>query len=143
MKRRSLLQAASALGALSVTALAGGRSHAEQINSRLVPNGNRPLQTESNDLAPYTGAWGDVQLRHLLRRSMFGVPPAQFDKAKALGGMNAVLDQLFACADLTKVPLPQKFSHWLDEYPYSKGLTGVAKMNVDVLEMFKIQEVEN
>lgn len=101
------------------------------------------MQSLSNDLTPYTGAWGEDQLRHLLRRAMFGVPESQFQKAKALGSMSAVLDRLLACADLTKVPLPAKFASWLDEYPTVTGLSGVETMNVNVLEMYKIQEVEN
>src|SRR2546423_7769258 len=54
----------------------------------------QPIITQSNDLTPYTGAWTDTTLRHLLRRAMFGVPMAQFTAAQALGSMNAVVDKL-------------------------------------------------
>jgi uncharacterized protein (DUF1800 family) len=56
----------------------------------------QPLSTQSNDLSSYTGPWTDTTLRHLLRRAMFGVPLAQFQTAKAMNGMSAVVDKLLA-----------------------------------------------
>src|SRR4051812_40100377 len=63
-----------------------------------------PLATASNDLTAYTGQWTDVQLWHILRRAMFGVPYAQFIAAKALGSMSAIVNKLI---DAT-LPLPTK-----------------------------------
>src|SRR5438105_4903359 len=70
----------------------------------------QPLNTQSNDLTPYAGAWSDTTLRHLLRRTMFGVPMAQFTAAQALGGMDAVVNKL-----LEDQPFPPKFASYVDE----------------------------
>ena len=77
---------------------------------------NEPLQTQSNDLTPYAGPWDDAHLHHLLRRSMFGVPPAQFQAAKALGSMSAVVAKLLECADLSKVPLPAQPAPYITDF---------------------------
>src|ERR1051325_7043409 len=122
MKRRTLLQATGAVAAASTLgAFSPSPSKAASRNAQFQtgepPVGFRPLQTESNDLTPYTGAWTDDTLRHLLRRSMFGVPPAQFDASKALGGMNKVIDKLLEASDITKVALPKPPGDWVFGLP--------------------------
>ncbi|MDP4198295.1 MAG: DUF1800 domain-containing protein [Bacteroidota bacterium] len=125
MERRTLLKAggaaASLIGAGSIFetlepsgAVAARRTDRAwyRMRSNLTPL-DAPLQTESNDLTPYTGPWSDELLHHLLRRSMFGVPPAQFAEAKSLGTMSAVLDRLLAAADLGSVPLPPDPAAWV------------------------------
>jgi uncharacterized protein (DUF1800 family) len=114
MKRRTLLQATGALAAAStIGALAPSSSNAAarktQFQNGEPPVGFRPLQTESNDLATYSGAWTDDTLRHLLRRSMFGVPQAQFEAAKALGSMSAVIDKLLT----VPTTLPTINANWV------------------------------
>lgn len=69
----------------------------------------QPLETQSNDLSPYTGIWDDTTLRHLLRRAMLGVPLAQFQAAQALGNKNAVVDKL-----LSDQPLPAQPGTYVD-----------------------------
>jgi uncharacterized protein (DUF1800 family) len=74
----------------------------------------QPLATVSNDLSPYTGPWSDRQLMHLLSRSMFGVPFSQFEAAKKMAGMTAVIDQLVDSA-LPSSPQPPKPGAWIDQ----------------------------
>ncbi len=64
----------------------------------------QPLPTQSNDLSPYSGAWSDVQLQHLLRRAMFGVPYSQLSAARTLGSMDAVVAQLLSDPALPAAP---------------------------------------
>ncbi|MBS1902157.1 MAG: DUF1800 domain-containing protein [Bacteroidetes bacterium] len=102
--------AAAATTGLADTASAGKGSAYSIPGYTTTGNPNpAPLQTESNDLSPYTGPWGDQQVRHLLGRAMFGVPLSQFQAAKALGSMNAVVNQLLA-----DQPMPPAFASWLD-----------------------------
>ncbi len=108
MDRRKFL-----IGSGATLAAAAGLSKTDNAfasaNDRGIPEygiGNldanpQPLATQSNDLTPYTGAWTDTTLRHLLRRAMLGVPLAQFQAAQALGSMSAVVAQL-----LTDKPTP-------------------------------------
>lgn len=107
-----MLQASGALGAASVLgALSPSTSfaadQATKFQSGEPPVGFRPLNTESNDLTPFSGAWTDDTLRHLLRRSLFGVPQTQFAAAKAFGSMSNILDKLLEESDVSKHPLPQ------------------------------------
>ncbi len=115
------LGAGSVIGALDPSnSLARGTTPQPPTSLRGGIKGRgKPLETESADLSPYTGPWGDAQLRHLLRRCMFGVPESQFTSAQALGSMDAVVTQLLACQDLTKVPLPAPFATWLNTIPIS------------------------
>ncbi len=69
----------------------------------------KPLETQSNDLSPYNGVWGDTTLRHLLRRAMLGVPLVQFQAAMALGNINNVVDKL-----LSDQPLPAEPGTYVD-----------------------------
>src|SRR2546430_16742097 len=114
MDRRKFL-----IGSGATFAAAAGLSRAE---SALAGNFNvpgysirgmdanpQPLQTQSNDLSGFTGTWTDRTLAHLLRRAMFGVPMSQFLAAKALGGMNEVVEKLLAA-----LPLPGKPGTWID-----------------------------
>ena len=100
------LGAGSLFGALdpSISKAAMRYALANKANN----SGSRKLISPlSTDLTPYTGTWGDAQLRHLLRRTMFGLSEAQFQYAQqALISMDAVVTQLLACQDLTTVPLP-------------------------------------
>jgi hypothetical protein len=102
-------------------------------------NGNaQPLQTESTDLTLYTGPWTDTQLLHLLRRSMFGVPIAQYAAAKALGSMSAVVSKL---TDMS-APLPVGPS-WVNQYlPYVNGNQVQSGSNQN-LEVLRSQEIVN
>ncbi len=87
----------------------------------------QPLLTLSNDLSPYTGVWGDPQVRHLLRRSMFGLPYSQYQAAIALGSMNAVVAKL-----LTPVTLPPEPGTWCDKlYQVDRTITDPAKLAID------------
>ena len=97
----------------------------------------------SEDLTTYTGPWGETQLRHLLRRAMFGVPESQFLAAQQLGSMNAVVTQLLACQDLTKVPLPAKFATWLDNFPTNYQSGSNAALNQATLMIWEVQEIVN
>ena len=99
---------------------------------------SQPLQTESSDLTPYTGPWTDTQLLHLLRRTMFGVPLAQYTAAKALGSMNAVVTKV---TDLS-TPLPVGPS-WVNQYlPYVNGNQVQSGSNQN-LELTRTQELVN
>ncbi len=114
MDRRKFL-----IGSGATLAAAAGLSQAENAfadNANIIPGySNRdhsdpqPLSTQSNDLTPYTGAWTDTTLRHLLRRAMLGVPLSQFQAAQALGGMSAVVDKLLA-----DQPMPPKPTAYVD-----------------------------
>lgn len=76
---------------------------------------------------------------------MFGVPPAQFQAAKALGGMPAVVAKLLECSDTTKVPLPAQPSPYMtfaDTF-YVKGDTQVTSSNKARLDTMRSQELVN
>ena len=107
MDRRKFL-----IGSGATLAAAAGLSKAENAfaeNHNSIPGYNignpdsnpQPLANPYNDLTPYTGAWTDQTLRHLLRRAMLGVPLAQFQVAQGLGSMSAVVAKL-----LTNKPTP-------------------------------------
>jgi uncharacterized protein (DUF1800 family) len=116
MDRRKFL-----IGSGATIAAAAGLSKAEnafaanndfsipRYSARGLDADPQPLITQSNDLTPYSGAWTDTTLRHLLRRAMFGVPLAQFQAAQALGSMSAVVDKL-----LSDLPLPPKPAPYVD-----------------------------
>ena len=70
------------------------------------------MATLSNDLTPYGGTWGETQVRHLLKRAMFGVPIDQMVAATALGSMDALLTTLLD----TSAPLPAMPGAWANEY---------------------------
>ena len=87
----------------------------------------QPLVTQSNDLSPYTGVWGDPQVRHLLRRSMFGLPYTQYQAAIALGSMNAVVAKLLADS-----PLPAEPGAWCEKlYQPDRTITDPAKLAIE------------
>ncbi len=122
------LGAGSILGAFDPSSASAARRMI--LANRATRSGpGRPLQTLSDDLTPYTGAWGETQLWHLLRRCMFGVPEAQFLAAQqtapfgsvATTPMNAIVTQLLACQDTTKVPIPSPFATWLGTINSSGG----------------------
>ncbi len=130
------------LGVGSVVAtLKSSTARANQLRHSSIPAG-QPRGSLSADLSPYTGSWGDVQLRHVLRRTMFGVPESQFLAAQALGSMDAVVNQLLACQDLTTVPLPTAPASWLTTFP--SEVTGTtAQMNRTRLQAMERQQIEN
>src|SRR6202789_1448501 len=89
----------------------------QNLARRAKPGGS-PIHTLSDDLTPFpTNMWDDTYLYHLLRRTMFGVSESQFIAAKAMGSMSAVVTQLLACQDTSKVPIPTPFASWLNDYP--------------------------
>ncbi|MEP7236046.1 MAG: DUF1800 family protein, partial [Ignavibacteriota bacterium] len=90
-------------------ALAAGNFNVPGYSIRGMDANPRPLQTQSNDLTPFSGTWTDRTLAHLLRRSMFGVPMSQFLAAKGIGGMNEVVEKLLA-----DIPAPTKPGAWID-----------------------------
>src|SRR5476651_587364 len=99
MERRSFLKYSSALAAASAVASPMGALKALGKNPDLrsvanPPMSDKPVSTLSNDLTPYSGTWTDTQIRHLLRRSMFGVPIAQMGEAQTLGSMQALVTKL-------------------------------------------------
>jgi len=51
------------------------------------------LYKTTSYLSPYTGTWSDVQVRHLLRRTMFGVKDADIQSLSGLS-MSAAVDYL-------------------------------------------------
>jgi uncharacterized protein (DUF1800 family) len=122
------LGAGSAIGAFDPTTASAARQ-AVLANRAGRSGPGKPLETQSDDLTPYTGAWGETQLRHLLRRCMFGVPESQFLAAQQTGPFNAVatvpmtavVSQLLACQDTSKVPLPTPFAPWLGTINSSGG----------------------
>src|SRR5665213_3904546 len=101
MERRNFLKStgASAIGgALGAASLLGATNpfaaFARGTTPQPPPSLGGAARTLSADLSPYTGTWGDTQLRHLLRRAMFGVPESPFIAAQALGAMNAIVAKL-------------------------------------------------
>ena len=115
----------------------------QNFTRRAKPGGS-PIHTLSDDLTPYTGTWGDAQIYHLLRRTMFGVREMQFTQAQSLGSMSAVVTQLLACQDTSKVPLPTPFASWLNDYPdYTDAKTTNEQINIATLENYKLVEIEN
>lgn len=116
MDRRKFIKQASAAVA-AAAAVNPSQALAERSASRGIPGytyggsaNPQPLQTASNDLTPYTGTWGDRQIMHLLRRAMMGMPYTQFQTAKGMAGMTAVVDKL-----LEDRPAPQKPGVWVDQ----------------------------
>lgn len=104
----------------------------------------KPLPTASNDLTPYTGAWSDTQLLHLLRRSMLGVPYTQFQTAKTLGSMKAVIDKLVD----TNEALPAKPAAWVDEILKTDRTLPTDQQAIDAVnkgrhERMRVQQVVN
>src|SRR5579872_4209204 len=106
-RRKFLISSGATLAASAGLTTAGFGKSSDNDNKKAALiakyKSNKPIVTQSNDLSPYTGNWTDTALRHLLRRSMFGVPLSQFQAAQALGSMSAVVDKL-----LTDLPLPAK-----------------------------------
>ncbi len=144
MERRTFLTSAGALGLLSSFVPLKANS-AWFVNGHTSLTGRgEPLQTESADLSPYTGAWGDTQLRHLLRRAMFGVPQSQFDAAKALGSMNAVVSKLLEAQDVNKVPLPPPPASWVNGLPTDPKVSDPGgAVNLNRLYNTRIVEIGN
>jgi uncharacterized protein (DUF1800 family) len=146
MERRTFLKGTGAISAGSFLGAFNPWVSPATATNRIVgipPASSQPLATESDDLSPYTGPWGDTQLRHLLRRAMFGVPPAQFQAAQAFGSMNAVVSKLLAASDLTKVPLPPKPASYVDDFlaPVPGDTTG--NNNKQRLDAMRVQQVVN
>lgn len=63
---------------------------AEQFQNQNVPD-NLDLGVAS--IAPYTGTWGEAQVKHLLRRALFGFSKADLDFFKTMS-MNDAVDYL-------------------------------------------------
>ncbi len=148
MERRSFLKysgalaGATALGAVSAPniAQASGKS-----NPRLEPAMNgQPLQTLSNDLTPYTGAWTPIQVRHLLRRTMLGVPWDQWDAASKMS-LPVLVTKLLD----TSAGLPPKPATWVDEYlAPDTSITDPKLLDIDThnkasLEAARVQQLRN
>ena len=145
LKSTGALSAGSFLGAFNARAVPASWTmpSAPHRMAGMPPADTRPLETESNDLTPYTGPWSDTELRHLLRRAMFGVPPAQFQAAKALGSMSAVVSKLLEASDLTKVPLPPKPATYVDEFLTRVNGDTVGNNNKQRLDAMRVQEIIN
>ncbi len=130
-RRKFLVRSGAAIAGTAVLnpliARAGGSSETEIPGYGVSGANPQPLLTQSNDLSPYTGAWGDPQLRHLLRRSMFGLPYTQYQAAVALGSMNAVVAKLLATS-----PLPAKPGTWCDKLNQpDRTITDPAKLLIE------------
>jgi len=97
----------------------------------------RPLPTASNDLTPYKGTWGDVQIRHALRRAMFGVPQSQFLAAKALGSMDALINKLID----PNIPLPTKPAPWVDEILKADRTLPQDQQQLDALNKQRLEAI--
>src|SRR5687767_11651650 len=121
MERREFLTASGALGALGLIDVGlpqVARSQTPDLSSagtnarriRQMDVDPKPLDTKSNDLTPFTGTWTDVQIRHALRRAMFGMPHDQFLEAKAMGSMPALVDRLINPSE----PMPTKSMTYVD-----------------------------
>ncbi|HEY3876737.1 MAG TPA: DUF1800 family protein [Candidatus Kapabacteria bacterium] len=138
MERRTFLTSTGA-GLLGSVAGAGSLLSAFTQNATaasVIKIARNRFVIQSEDLSPYAGAWGDIQIHHLLRRAMFGVPESQFTAAQALGSMDAVVTQLLDNADVTKNPLPSLVSStvtWPNTIP---------KGNPNLLQM-ENQEIVN
>ncbi|HET6401548.1 MAG TPA: DUF1800 family protein [Candidatus Kapabacteria bacterium] len=154
MERRNFLKStgASAIGeALGVGGLLGAFSPLVAFargttTPQPPPSLGGGLRTLSADLSPYTGAWGDTQLRHLLRRAMFGVPESQFVAAQALGSMDAVVTQLLACQNLTNDPLPSLLSPtvtWPNNFPTNYPAGSNNALNQATLMAYEVIETVN
>lgn len=145
MERRTFLTASGALSALglaelSLPRLAHGGTPSTAKAARMLDVSPKPLQTKSNDLTPYAGAWTDAQIRHALRRAMFGVPYDQFLEAKALGSMTALVDRLID----PSAPLPPKPAAYVDELLLAKRTDPqIDNINKNRRERFRIGQVRN
>lgn len=58
------------------------KSAKETTNAMAAPQKSQRILT--TDLTPYSGTWGNDQVRHLLRRTLFGFTKAEFDSFKAM-----------------------------------------------------------
>lgn len=116
-----------------------GKFTAKEKLSHFEKGLSMPLDAQSADLTPYSGAWTDTQLLHLLRRSMLGVPFSQFTAAKALGSMSAVVNKL---TDLS-APLPPKPASYVGQYLPAVKNDQIASQSNQRLELLRTQEVVN
>lgn len=60
---------------------------AEQFQNKSIPDG---LDLGKGSIAPYTGAWGETQVKHLLRRALFGFNKTDVDFFKSMSMSDAV-----------------------------------------------------
>jgi uncharacterized protein (DUF1800 family) len=104
------LAGAAGIGALSPKQIVAKNLQRDIPGYSVSDSDPKPLPTQSNDLSPYTGTWGDTQVRHLVRRTTFGVSYQQFASAKALGSMSALVNKL-----LEDRPLPAEPGTWCDQ----------------------------
>lgn len=74
----------------------------------------RSLQKTSTGINPYTGTWGDAQLMHLLRRTLFGVKLSDFNYFKSKSMVQTVNEIL--TLPLNPPPPP------LNNYGYNAGM---------------------
>jgi uncharacterized protein (DUF1800 family) len=147
MERRTFLTAGGALSALGLTELslpAIARATDSPSNSaraaRRLDVDPKPLSTSSNDLTPYAGPWGDKQIRHALRRAMFGVPYDQFAEAKAMNSMAALVDRLID----PNLPQPQKPANYVDELLLpNRTAPQLENINKNRKERFRSGQVRN
>jgi uncharacterized protein (DUF1800 family) len=147
MERREFLTAGGALGALglmdvSVPKLArGGTPTTSTAKAAWRMDVNpQPLSTKSNDLTPYAGPWQDRQIRHALRRAMFGVPFDQFMEAKSLGSMTALVNKLID----PSIPMPEKTMAYVDELLLPKRTDAqIDNINKNRTERFRTGQVRN
>jgi uncharacterized protein (DUF1800 family) len=147
MERREFLTAGGALGALGLSELSlpqlarSGTPASSSAKAAWRMDANpKPLLTKSNDLTPYAGPWMDRQIRHALRRAMFGVPFDQFMEAKTLGSMQALVDKIID----PNQPLPQKTMTFVDELllPVRTG-PQIDNINKNRRERFRTGQVRN
>ncbi len=60
---------------------------AEQFQNKSIPDG---LDLSKGSIAPYTGTWGESQVKHLLRRALFGFNKTDVDFFKTMSMSDAV-----------------------------------------------------
>ena len=62
-----------------------------------------PVRIAADGIAPYQGPWTEVQVKHLLKRTMFGAKYADIQQFSALT-MNACIDRLIYTPEAEPLP---------------------------------------
>jgi len=62
-------------------------------------------QMLTQDLNPYSGNWNEKEIKHLLRRTLFGTRHIEVQSYRSLGSLDRALTHLFDIKPLTNLPL--------------------------------------
>ena len=94
---------------------------------------------QSYSLSPYQGPWEDLQVAHLLKRTLFGIHPQMVATSKELG-LEATLDRLFESQDLPDPPVNYRYEKD-SEIPL--GTTWVGRPRSDNTNTYKKRSLES